>query len=90
MSEKVIIELKNCPFCGGKVKATTFMGMSDSWTVLCLSKGCEILGPIKVTEQEAITVWNKRAKEPMPCSGDNCMGFTIPETQEVIDEDENA
>lgn len=51
-------ELKPCPFCGN-----VCMFLNDEpagkWVVNCLE--CQAIGPVKETEEQAISAWNKRS-----------------------------
>lgn len=49
------IELKPCPFCGGKGEIQGLYGAFVS----CID--CYIEGPYKAFEEEAIEAWNTRA-----------------------------
>ncbi len=61
------IELKPCPFCGGKARIRMFRtfiervhGMDDKFYVTCT--GCYIDGPgYHLTESDAADAWNRRA-----------------------------
>ena len=70
MSEKV--ELKPCPFCGGKrVEVLNLLeeqpeyeiiGLSkDNWNVLC--SDCFGMGGTRRTAIEAVEAWNRRFEE---------------------------
>jgi Lar family restriction alleviation protein len=50
----VNIELKPCPFCGGKAIVTNW-GMWRGWCTECKATASDHL-----TEKEAIEAWNKR------------------------------
>lgn len=56
-------ELKSCPFCGGKAKIETELAFTTDFTVnrykLCC-KNCLMETKWFITENEAITAWNKR------------------------------
>lgn len=51
------IEMKQCPFCGGKAEMT-YNGHGLFW-VEC--GGCHCSGRLSDTEQKAIEVWNRRS-----------------------------
>ena len=48
-------ELKPCPFCGGSAQCTN----PTTWQVWCAK--CGAIGPWKITREEAIEAWNRRA-----------------------------
>lgn len=48
-----------CPFCKGDSKTAWHLG--TYWTVVCNKCLCQ--GPRAKTEEEAIELWNRRAKE---------------------------
>ena len=61
MSAKV--ELKPCPFCGGKANCYDFAWMVESnkdWTVECTNCGA-IIPPYGIKE-ESIEAWNRRTR----------------------------
>ena len=53
-----MVELKLCPFCGGKARLTLFLG---NYAVTCTScLGCIAPYP-QQTKKEAVDAWNRRA-----------------------------
>lgn len=56
MSEK----LKPCPFCGGDA---VFNGESYHFggQVECQNSDCEVIGPFRDAEHDAVVAWNTRA-----------------------------
>ena len=52
------MNLKKCPFCGGKV--IHVRGVAEKW----VSCTCGASGPIKKTVKEAKKKWNNRAEPP--------------------------
>ena len=62
------MKLEKCPFCGGKAVLTTFDEDSDDWSVECTKCRIAIIAPAAeegctATKEEAVTAWNRRAKE---------------------------
>ena len=61
------IEIKPCPFCGGKAKLLKdeFGGTSDWWYAACGNLDCGIRAETadRPTPQEAAKLWNRRAGE---------------------------
>lgn len=55
-----MVDLKNCPFCGGKATLYPQYGALGAW-ISCA--GCGLEGPTEtgVTAAEAIAAWNRRA-----------------------------
>jgi Lar family restriction alleviation protein len=53
------MELKPCPFCGGKANITD--DCDDDYFVFCLS--CSVQTPIFELATHAILVWNNRVGE---------------------------
>ena len=66
-----MVELKPCPFCGGKAELRTYQAYREgkSWTVRC-KKMCVVTcghrdekGRWRPTlKKEAIEIWNRRAE----------------------------
>lgn len=60
------VELKPCPFCGGKAKLMHYKIKSDDWWYVAC-EACEVaLDPLYFGEQDkeqAIERWNKRVRE---------------------------
>lgn len=63
MSETV--ELKPCPFCGGKadvlIVPSYLEGGKSGWLVKCLCGCCNQMP--HMSKQEAMEAWNRRVKE---------------------------
>lgn len=68
------MELKPCPFCGGKAEAIQFsaprtFGEGDQtarpkvWVVRCIKNGCGTLNTFYYDKKLAIDLWNTRASE---------------------------
>jgi len=60
MKPKKSVELKPCPFCGGKAK---LKGVEDHW-VRCKGDNCLVYPETACydTAREAIAAWNRRVK----------------------------
>lgn len=58
------VELKPCPFCGGKSWVVKIPNESNKkYVVVCKDDDCGAsLGNYSETREEAINAWNKRAK----------------------------
>lgn len=63
-----MIELKPCPFCGGEAELAHLkkhrhkvLGIYCPVYIRC--KGCGSTSPVKVTVEEAIEQWNRRATD---------------------------
>lgn len=52
-----MIELKHCPFCGGK---EIIIGMDDEYGYYTASCFCDAKGPYRDTKEDAIKAWNTR------------------------------
>lgn len=52
------IELKPCPFCGGKAEVTVFLG---NYMVACTACPASIFPCKGMTKDEAVKTWNRRA-----------------------------
>lgn len=58
-----MIELKNCPFCGGKAKMER-MSINPYYYVICTNLECDAtVGRFQPTEVHAAKVWNRRDGE---------------------------
>lgn len=58
MSDKT--EIKSCPACGGEASSNSMVCMLDiTYMVTC---NCEMGGPIRSTEDEAIEAWNNQPR----------------------------
>jgi Lar family restriction alleviation protein len=55
------IEIKDCPFCGGKASVKTFK-KEAKYFINC--NDCKCTTDIQDTIYEAIQIWNRRAPEP--------------------------
>lgn len=56
-----MVELKPCPFCGGKAKADKeFLG---TWKVRCKNCPCDMGRYWFYTKQKAIIAWNRRVND---------------------------
>jgi Lar family restriction alleviation protein len=63
----VSAELLHCPFCG--FDGVSPLKMANGYAVFC--GGCEVEGPMKSTEQEAMAAWNRRTvSAPAADAGD--------------------
>ena len=49
------IDLKPCPFCGGKAKV-----VKTYWTIYIKCQCCDARSNCKETEQKAAEAWNRR------------------------------
>lgn len=52
-------ELKPCPFCGGKANIDCGNGIYEVYYVFC--KKCKTRHPNRLTREDAIKFWNRRA-----------------------------
>ena len=52
-------EIKSCPLCGAK--ALAYEGYDGDWSVQCMK--CSLTSPYKLTREEAIEAWNRRADD---------------------------
>ena len=64
MSANDKIELKPCPFCGGKAK----MQQGLTWLIGCDTRGCIGYRPYSLdrdyeTAEEAVAAWNRRTDD---------------------------
>ena len=55
------IELKSCPFCGGKAELLIVPGKMSKWVVRCTK--CYTNNGTFVSDHEAREVWNRRIGE---------------------------
>lgn len=55
--------IESCPFCGSEAMLAYLNRWKDNelFRVACKFLSCDIYGPIKSTEAEAVTAWNTRA-----------------------------
>lgn len=54
------IELKSCPFCGGKAHIDSWVTV-NKWYVYC--EKCGTIGHDATERKDAIDAWNRREKE---------------------------
>jgi Lar family restriction alleviation protein len=56
------VELKPCPFCGGKGKMKSIFlgGTYDEFFVVCESTKCHATGPVTKSTAWATRIWNRR------------------------------
>lgn len=54
-----MIELKPCPFCGGKAR---FLNWKSAWAVECCNDYCCVLPETEIcdTKEAAVEIWNRR------------------------------
>lgn len=55
-------EVRECPLCCGEATLQNHWGANDHW-VECDSLGCELEGPHRRNEPDAINAWNTRPTE---------------------------
>lgn len=66
---KKIVELKPCPFCGGKV-TMTYGSFSKTFNIWHKNRKCEFAEPIQIDADDVVDslskateVWNRRVKD---------------------------
>ncbi|MFV7423986.1 Lar family restriction alleviation protein [Stenotrophomonas geniculata] len=74
------IELKACPFCGGR-EFRDFEGLAWSRIPECRGCGARAMGPFSDVRRNPVDVWNTRASqwqpiESAPKDGTACIGFS--------------
>lgn len=84
-----MVDLKPCPFCGGKAELIIVPGYfkqglsSSGWLVKCLAGCCNQMP--YTSDHDAIDAWNRRAEEtpPQPIGEVECVmcGDTFTETE---------
>ena len=59
------VTMESCPFCGSEAMLSYLNRWKDNelFRVSCKSLSCDIYGPIKSTEAEAVTAWNIRSPD---------------------------
>ena len=57
MNEK----LKPCPFCGGDDISPKWILPNGLWHCICETPKCHGAGPRRLSKEEAIETWNRRA-----------------------------
>ena len=55
------MELKPCPFCGGKAELTAIPSVSIHY----LCKRCKASGPYHTAHKDHVEQWNTRATDPL-------------------------
>lgn len=58
------MELKPCPFCGGKPFISARLPyFGETLTVAVVCENCNAASKHKIKEEEAIEAWNRRAED---------------------------
>ena len=58
-ADEGIMELKPCPFCGGKATERRAVSYPEFWVKCCV---CGAEGPVRGTPESAAEAWNRRAE----------------------------
>ena len=79
------VELKPCPFCGGKAYITNFDVFGGVKYVVCADCGARIQAPEKA---KVAIAWNARAEQKTDCP--YCAGYEAELMLPIIEMDENT
>lgn len=59
-----MVELKPCPFCGGKAFIDHFMQPHDEWRIRCMDCSARVGRYAGLNKKEVTEAWNRRHEEP--------------------------